>query len=272
MFKQLHKKYSYPTNNSNVQPNIQQNENCYEGTFNKATTTSTQPRLKSNFQNLELYKWTDKDGKNILHIAVIKGDFNFTKNLLLSNRLDINSTDQFNMSALHYAIIKGHTEITKLLLEYNINLNIVCCFGKTPLHYAVENKFESIQEILINSGAILDNKFFETKKEEIKTFKDQIHHLDRKIENIKNGLYLLDEKLKASKYSQNISPKESQSESLASSSLVTNPSKRKENPSIQDIFEEYKYHKYTQLDASLFTNFVQKVTNEKQNKNNQHNR
>jgi ankyrin repeat protein len=45
------------------------------------------------------------------------------------------------MTGLHWAARGGHTNICRLLTQkYNANCHAKDCYGRTPLHLAVENK------------------------------------------------------------------------------------------------------------------------------------
>ena len=80
--------------------------------------------------------------------------------LLLGNvKLDVNSKDENNLTALHFAAAKDYDVIVRLLLvDPRLNsVNDVTNFGKTPLMTAVvRNSIKSVQELLSHPSVHLD--------------------------------------------------------------------------------------------------------------------
>jgi|688.fasta_scaffold283023_2 ankyrin repeat protein len=60
------------------------------------------------------------------------------------------------MTGLHWAARGGHTAIVRLLTQkYKANCHAKDCYGRTPLHLAVENKnVECIIRIFIEGGKL----------------------------------------------------------------------------------------------------------------------
>lgn len=77
-------------------------------------------------------------------------------NLLLANGVDVNRSNKYGSTPLHYAI-SGYTpnenDIIYTLLNANVNVNVQDNIGYTPLHYAVFKNNPELVEILINAGA-----------------------------------------------------------------------------------------------------------------------
>ena len=72
-----------------------------------------------------------------LHAASGNGHTDIMK-LLLDRDADINLTDQENMTPLHYAVISGGKEAVSLLLENGADTSIRTKEGKTALDIARE--------------------------------------------------------------------------------------------------------------------------------------
>lgn len=60
------------------------------------------------------------------------------------------------MTGLHWAAREGHTSLCRLLIQkYRSNCHAKDCYGRTPLHLAVENKkVECIIRIFIEGGQL----------------------------------------------------------------------------------------------------------------------
>lgn len=56
--------------------------------------------------------------------------------LQLSQAVDVDQTDEFGLTALHWACSEGHFDVANALLEGNASLNVRDCHGHTPTQYA----------------------------------------------------------------------------------------------------------------------------------------
>ncbi|CAF2273544.1 BnaA04g10010D [Brassica napus] len=56
-------------------------------------------------------------------------------------------------SALHYAVQVGALQTVKLLIKYNVDVNVTDNARWTPLHIAVQNRNRDITKILLTNGA-----------------------------------------------------------------------------------------------------------------------
>nr|XP_017241853.1 PREDICTED: ankyrin repeat domain-containing protein 65-like isoform X2 [Daucus carota subsp. sativus] len=73
---------------------------------------------------------------------------------LLETDAKINYCDQYGLSPLHAAAIKGHKDVAMLLVEYGSELiNSRDADGHTPLHLAVQSGDQAMVEVLLNRGA-----------------------------------------------------------------------------------------------------------------------
>ncbi|XP_042515037.1 protein VAPYRIN-like [Macadamia integrifolia] len=81
--------------------------------------------------------------------------------LLLSSGAITNYHDQYGLTALHVAAIKGHKEAVCMLLDHGMMMKDLECQdmqGHTPLHLAVEGGSLETVDILINKGANLNTR------------------------------------------------------------------------------------------------------------------
>ncbi|MCK5882500.1 MAG: ankyrin repeat domain-containing protein [Bacteriovoracaceae bacterium] len=110
----------------------------------------------SNFQGAyefsRTYRLKDGDFEKALSLALRNGDLESVRYLISCMGLDPYFVDQFQDSLLHNAVKSNNIElITYIAKLYSgktpLFVNIV---GQTPLHIAVENKFQEAISILIN--------------------------------------------------------------------------------------------------------------------------
>lgn len=111
---------------------------------------------------------------------------------LLQRGVEIHSATPDNTSALSLSIIHEYPELTELLLKHGANVNLSNNFGQTPLHFACLTGAQSIVQSLINKGANVNalNRYKETPLHTCGThgYKDIFHLLlksgaDIKIKN-----------------------------------------------------------------------------------------
>jgi ankyrin repeat protein len=76
--------------------------------------------------------YKDSNGDTLLHIAARLGDLR-TIQMLLSAGLNIDQTGDMSCTALHYAQMKGHSEVVKYLLDQGASKTVINDFGKLPL-------------------------------------------------------------------------------------------------------------------------------------------
>ncbi|KAJ4978494.1 hypothetical protein NE237_009274 [Protea cynaroides] len=95
-------------------------------------------------------------GESVL-TAARRGELRDLK-LLLNTGAITNYHDQYGLTALHAASIKGHTEAVSMLLDHGMDLECQDMEGHTPLHLAVEGSRLETVEVLINKGANINIK------------------------------------------------------------------------------------------------------------------
>ncbi|KAK9283567.1 hypothetical protein L1049_011815 [Liquidambar formosana] len=77
---------------------------------------------------------------------------------LLQKGATMNYRDQYGLTALHIAAIKGHQDAVAILLEYGMSVECQDNEGHSPLHLAVEGGNIETVEVLINKGANVNAK------------------------------------------------------------------------------------------------------------------
>ena len=77
-----------------------------------------------------------KDGQNILHYAVRYDKLEIVKYILDSQLIDINDTDTYKNTPVHYACSLGKLELLKVLLKYDPDVTITNAAGLSCLDVA----------------------------------------------------------------------------------------------------------------------------------------
>ena len=96
-----------------------------------------------------------------LQDAAISGNIAQVKHLL-SKGVKVDAKDEkYGATALHWAAVKGHKDIAKLLLTKGANVNVKNRGGDMPLHLSVAFCHKEVAELLIANGADVN----ETRKE-----------------------------------------------------------------------------------------------------------
>ncbi|XP_021654457.2 protein VAPYRIN [Hevea brasiliensis] len=77
---------------------------------------------------------------------------------LLKKGASKNYKDQYGITALHAAAIKGHKNIVSMLVEFGVDLECQDNEGHVPLHLAVESGSLETVEVLVGRGANVNAK------------------------------------------------------------------------------------------------------------------
>ncbi|XP_072498473.1 LOW QUALITY PROTEIN: ankyrin repeat domain-containing protein 66 [Notamacropus eugenii] len=93
-----------------------------------------------------------------LHQAVAIGDCNLVMRMLKKGLYNPNHKDEDwnDRTPLHWAAIKGHIEITKLLIAYGAKPYLVTDVGWTPAHFAAESGRLGVLKVLHMLHAAID--------------------------------------------------------------------------------------------------------------------
>ncbi|PHZ08986.1 ankyrin, partial [Rhizopus microsporus ATCC 52813] len=92
-------------------------------------------------------------GQTILHRACTDGSFEKVKELLSIAGANSCERDNAGYTPLHEAALRGKTDIVRLLLEYNADVNSRGADLDTPLHDAAENGHTEVVQLLLEYGA-----------------------------------------------------------------------------------------------------------------------
>ena len=89
--------------------------------------------------------------------AVYMNDRNTLEALLLEKDTNVDSADEYNQTALHFAAAMGHLSIANLLLQAGATVDAVNDNGRTALHWAAMKGKIEVVEALLKAGANKDS-------------------------------------------------------------------------------------------------------------------
>ncbi len=90
--------------------------------------------------------------------AIIRGDINKVKSLLVKNPRLAKGNDFHAQTPLHLAASNSHVDLTELLLEYGANVNAKNVYGQISLHIAAEKGKKEVVEFLIAHNANINER------------------------------------------------------------------------------------------------------------------
>lgn len=86
-------------------------------------------------------------------LASVHGHTHIQETLLDEYHADVNLSSSSQMTAAHYAAVKGGSEALKVLLKHNANINARHIDGRTPLYFAAQLKNARALKLLLKSKA-----------------------------------------------------------------------------------------------------------------------
>jgi hypothetical protein len=96
-------------------------------------------------------------GMTQLHHCAENGLTSSVKRLLSIRNINVNVKDDWNgWTPLHWAALKGHIEIARLLLQNGAEVNAKDYDGRTPLHFAASQGKVDILHLLVENDADLE--------------------------------------------------------------------------------------------------------------------
>lgn len=93
-----------------------------------------------------------------LSVAVLRGNLEDVKLLILKGAVDVNTKDKLGSTALINASSEGHLEIVKFLVSKGADLNIKNKYGYTALMKAANEGHLEVVKFLVKSGADVNIK------------------------------------------------------------------------------------------------------------------
>lgn len=110
-------------------------------------------------ENVEIINSYSEDGFTGLGLASYLGNFKIAEYLIQEGALvNLSSNNNFNVFPLHSAVAGNYTEITKILIANNAEVNIKQQSGITPLHAAAKNGNIEIIIMLLEKGAAVETR------------------------------------------------------------------------------------------------------------------
>jgi ankyrin repeat protein len=95
---------------------------------------------------------TDEYGSTPLHWASLFGYAEVVK-ILLDVGADFNLADKYGLTLLHRASLDGRAEVVKILLDKGADFNLTDKYERTPLQYASWKGRVEVVKILLDAGA-----------------------------------------------------------------------------------------------------------------------
>jgi len=112
------------------------------------------------------FKFATVSNATLLHLAAMYNCIDIVRLLLTSCKdIDVNISDDFLRTPLHYASLAKNTEIADYLLQYGADVRAKDCYNRTPLDY-VDGKpgMIRVSQYIENKRKIHENPFSAAKK------------------------------------------------------------------------------------------------------------
>lgn len=172
--------------------------------------------------------WTDFDGSNALHWAVVSNSGAEIIDYLISCKCSVAKEDVAGQTPLHVGAQVGNADACEILVKQNADINKKNSFGLTPLHWASSLGEERIVEILLKNGAKIDicNNMGKTPLDLAKDAREE--NKKTAIDLTKDSIYysiirMLED---TDKFKQNVNVSITQSESKIQNSGITSSRKK----------------------------------------------
>uniref|UniRef100_A0A5B6YR79 Putative acyl-CoA-binding domain-containing protein 1-like n=1 Tax=Davidia involucrata TaxID=16924 RepID=A0A5B6YR79_DAVIN len=129
-----------------------------DGESSDASSADTRGPMGPVFSTFVYEEESGNESKmDAIHAFAREGDL---ENLLkcIESGVPVNLKDSEGQTPLHWAVDRGHLNITELLVRRNADINAKDNEGQTPLHYAAVCEREAIAEFLVKQNAATDIK------------------------------------------------------------------------------------------------------------------
>jgi ankyrin repeat protein/nucleoside phosphorylase len=121
----------------------------YLGIIPLARKLLAEKHWKTMFQKLENRR--DSGGMTPLHYAALKGHDAVVR-LLIGGKADVNAKDNYGLTALYWAALNGHEAVVRLLIDGKADVNAKDNEGKTALDWAARNGYKAVVRLLLLDG------------------------------------------------------------------------------------------------------------------------
>ena len=108
-------------------------------------------------KNPELLDGEDVQGNTPLTLAANSGRKEVVE-YLITKGADLNSTNTYKYTPLHYSILRRHIGIAGMLVEAGADVNVPNVWGYTPLHTCAGRNFLKEAKFLVENKAAIDSK------------------------------------------------------------------------------------------------------------------
>ncbi|CAN0006370.1 unnamed protein product [Choristocarpus tenellus] len=88
-----------------------------------------------------------------LHDAAKRGETEAVSKLVMEQRVDVDRSDPYGYTPLHWAAQKGHADIVRLLVGNGALVNVRDKWKRTPLHRAAKEGHVEVVKALLEAGA-----------------------------------------------------------------------------------------------------------------------
>jgi len=129
----------------------------YDNIFEAVRSKDTQAVKDFIRKKPRLVNAKDYEGWTPLHSAILRGHTEIAK-LLIEKGADVNAKDKGGDTPLHLAPYMGDTEIAKFLIDNGADVNAKNKDGNTPLQYAAYGGHTEMAKLLISGGADVNAK------------------------------------------------------------------------------------------------------------------
>jgi len=99
----------------------------------------------------------DKDGWTVMHYAALRGHLDVVK-ILIQLGVDVDSRNHNGWTPLYGAVNNGYPDVIKALVESGADVNAKDENGEIPIHIAVFKDYPDVVKVLIELGADINGK------------------------------------------------------------------------------------------------------------------
>ncbi len=108
-------------------------------------------------KNPELLDEKDVQGNTPLTLAANSGQKEVVE-YLITKGADLNSTNTYRYTPLHYSILRKHIDVAEMLINAGADVNFPNVWGYTPLHTCAGRNFLKVAKFLIEHEASVNSK------------------------------------------------------------------------------------------------------------------